>query len=154
MITVYKLDHHGQYLWHYTGQVLERTPTQIVLEARFNRDDYPTDYHTFKKGDRFVEWFYTDRWYNVFAIHHRDTDELEGWYCNITRPARFEEDAIYAEDLALDVMIYPDGRTRLLDEDEFIALDIDPDTRHRAEAALEELLALAARHAPPFSKKL
>lgn len=110
-ITVHKLDHQGQIVFEYSGVELERTPNSIVLEAYFALNDYPTAYHTFKKGDRMVEWFFSDHWYNIFALHHRDSDTLEGWYCNITRPARLETDAIYAEDLALDVMVYPDGRT-------------------------------------------
>ena len=150
-ITVYKLDYQGQIVLEYRGVELERTPNSIVLEAYFARNDYPTGYHTFKKGDRMVEWFFSDRWYNIFALHHRDSDTLEGWYCNITRPARLEIDAIYAEDLALDVMVYPDGRTLVLDEDEFAALDVDDTTRQQAQAALAELLHLVETRWGPFA---
>lgn len=150
-ITVYKLNHRGEKLLQYTGIELDRTPTSVLLEAHFSREDYPTPYHTFKKGDRMLEWFFSDRWYNIFALHHRDSNALEGWYCNITRPARLEVDAIYAEDLALDVMIYPDGRTLVLDEDEFVALELDATTRQQAGAALTELLHLVAAHWGPFA---
>jgi uncharacterized protein len=150
-ITVYKLNHHGQQVWHYEGVELERTPTSILLEAYFARDDYPTSYHIFKKGDRMLEWFFTDRWYNIFALHHRDNDSLEGWYCNITRPARIETNAIYADDLALDVMVYPDGRALVLDEDEFATLDLDDITRRQAQTALAELLGLVEMRWGPFA---
>lgn len=150
-ITVHKLDHYGQGVLQYNGVELERTPTRVVLEAYFARNDYPTAYHIFKKGDRMVEWFFSDRWYNIFALHHRDSDTLEGWYCNITRPARFEDNAIYADDLALDVMVYPDGRTLVLDEDEFATLDLDESTRQQAEAGLAELLHLVEAHWGPFA---
>ncbi|NDJ87525.1 MAG: DUF402 domain-containing protein [Chloroflexi bacterium] len=149
-ITVHKLDHDGQPLWQYQGTVLSRSADTITLEAHFNREDHATEYHTFKKGDRFVEWFFSDRWYNIFAMHHRNTDELEGWYCNITRPARFEDNAIYADDLALDVMVYPDGRTLILDEDDFASLDIDAATRQHARAALHELLTHIEQRWGPF----
>jgi hypothetical protein len=151
LLTVHKLDHQGRPIWHYQAMERMRTDTFIVLEARFSRDDYSTPYHTFKKGDRMVEWFYNDRWYNIFALYDRDSDALEGWYCNITRPARFAASAIYAEDLALDVMVYPDGRTLVLDEDEFAQLDIDEDTRRQAQAALHELLRLVDDHWGPFA---
>lgn len=149
-ITVYKLDHQHQPVWHYSGTILERSATTIVLEAYFNRDDYPTPYHTFKRGDRMVEWFFNDRWYNIFALHHHKTDTLEGWYCNITYPARFTDDAIYAADLALDMMVYPDGRMLILDEDEFAALELDLPARQKAEAALQELVEQVTQRRPPF----
>lgn len=150
-IIVYKCDHHSQPVYQYSGVVESRTEHSIVLEAYFNRDDRATHYHTFKRGDRFVEWFYDDRWYNIFRLHHRDSDALEGWYCNVTRPAEFRGDAIYADDLALDVMVYPDGRTLILDEDEFATLDIDAETRQAALKGLADLLTLVQEKEGPFS---
>ncbi len=151
-ITVHKRDHHGKLVWQYTGRLLSRNKHTIVIEAYFNRDDYPTPYHTFKYRDRFVEWFYNNRWYNIFAMHHRDTGVLEGWYCNITRPAQFEADTIYTDDLALDMMVYLDGRWLVLDEDEFAALDIDSATRQQARSALQNLRSLVETRWGPFAK--
>lgn len=150
-ITVYKHDHHGQELWHYAATILSRNASTIVLEAYFNRDDHQAAYHLFKRGDRFVEYFYTDRWYNIFAMYHRDSNALEGWYCNITRPAIFESNAIRADDLALDVMVYPNGEFLVLDEDEFAALDLDSATRQAAQNALQDLLATIQAHQEPFT---
>jgi predicted RNA-binding protein associated with RNAse of E/G family len=129
---------------------LDRGPTWVQLEAFFNRADAHTAYHTFRHGDRFVEWFYSDRWYNVFEMHDADDDHLTGWYCNITRPARLEAAAIYADDLALDVFIAPDGTITVLDEDEFDALPLDEATRSQARAALDELQQRIAVRAAPF----
>jgi len=42
-------------------------------------------------------------------------------------------------DLALDLWVTPDRQQVVLDEDEFAALDLDPDTRSRAQKALDEL---------------
>lgn len=150
-ITVYKFNEKGEYVWHYSGRVLFREETHIQLEAFFSRNNYVTSYHTFRKGDRMVEWFYSDRWYNVFQMHDVDDDHLKGWYCNITRPARLENDAIYAEDLALDVFVYPDGRYLVLDEDEFAVLDIDDGTRQNALQGLQELKNLIERAEGWFS---
>lgn len=149
-ITVYKRNHQSEPIWHYHGTVLERNETMIVLEAVFNRDDYVATYHTFKKGDRMIEWFFADRGYNIFELHHRDTDTLEGWYCNITRPARFTDDSIHADDLALDVMVYPNGDYVILDKDEFDALPLDESARQDALAALGALLHLVNTRIPPF----
>jgi uncharacterized protein len=151
-ITVYKQDHHGAVTWSYSGMLLERTPDTMIIEARFNRDDHDSGYVVWRRDDRFVEYFYADRWYNIFAVHDVSDDRLKGWYCNITRPAQLGESDIRNSDLALDVWVYPDGRTLTLDEDEFDALDIDADTRESARAGLSVLLTHIARRDAPFDR--
>lgn len=149
MITVIKNDHTGREVWRYTGQEIARGDEWVQLEARFNRADVRTAYHTFRQGDRFIEWFYSDRWYNIFEMHDVDDDHLVGWYCNVTRPAHLAADTIRADDLALDVFVAPDGRISVLDEDEFAALPLDDSTRAQARQALFDLLdRIQARRAP------
>lgn len=138
-IEVIKLNLDRQETWRYTGQVLERGPHSVLLEARFNRDDTPFHGILLGRGDRFVEIFYTDRWYNIFEMHDRADDHLKGWYCNICLPAELDEDRVAYVDLALDLLVYPDGRQLVLDEDEFAALPLDGGMRAQANTALEAL---------------
>lgn len=140
-ITVLKLNLDGQETWRYTGRVLEQHADRIVLEAHFNRDDLPFHGILLKCGDRFVETFYTDRWYNVFEIHDRDDDHLKGWYCNISHPAVIADGSLSYIDLALDLLVYPDGHQLVLDEDEFAELELSAEARQHARLALEELQA-------------
>lgn len=149
---VIKLDEKGREVWQYFGELIQRSETMILIEARFAREDVVTDYHTFRQGDRMLEYFYNDRWYNVFEMYDVDSDALKGWYCNITRPARFTEDTIYSEDLALDLMVYPDGRYRILDEDEFAALHLDASSQGMAESALAALLGMVDEREGVFGK--
>lgn len=150
-IRVHKLNAEGQTVWVYEGELLAATPTMMQIQAFFARSDYVASYHTFRQGDRMVEWFYSDRWYNVFQMHDVDDDRLKGWYCNITRPARLEAHAIYAEDLALDLMVYPDGRFVVLDEDEFEALHLDDETAQHAQNALETLKNMVINRSEMFA---
>ncbi len=148
-LTVYKLDYTGNEVWQYPARLLERGADHIRLEAFFNRDDMALGYTTFRRGDRFVETFYDDRWYNVFAVYDRDDGTLKGWYCNVSRPADITATAVRCDDLALDVWAAPDagaaaGATPLvLDEQEFAALPLSDDDRRHALAALQTLLAEA-----------
>ena len=73
-IKVQKKNPAGEVVYEYEGDELRRDDTSIVLEALFTRDDMPFQDVTFKKGDRFVEYYYSDRWYNIFAIYDRDDD--------------------------------------------------------------------------------
>jgi predicted RNA-binding protein associated with RNAse of E/G family len=139
-ISVIKRNAAGEQVWKYEGTLLRRDSHSIVLEARFERPDLPLMGIVIQTGDRFIETFFLDRWYNLFEIHDRDDDRLKGWYCNIGKPAIMEsEKGISYVDLALDLWVSPDGAQTILDEDEFAALDLDANTKSRARTALEEL---------------
>jgi hypothetical protein len=149
-ITINKLDLDHKLLWSYTGSVIELSDNAIKLEAFFNRETRDAGYVIFEKHDRFVEFFYADRWYNIFEIHSVKDDHLKGWYCNIAQPAVFSANAIDQIDLALDIWINPDGTTLILDEDEFAALDLDHATRQQAHQAVKELIDLVRQRIAPF----
>lgn len=143
-ITVFKLDESGRKIWRYPGRVLAREERSIRLEAFFDRETADLGPVVFQRGDRFVETFYTDRWYNVFAVYDGPEGSLKGWYCNICRPAEIDECEVRCEDLALDVWIAVSGDVHVMDEDEFAALNIKDESRRMALAALERILQLAA----------
>ncbi len=150
-VTVYKLDHRGHEVFHYDARVVARAPGMIQIEARFEaRDVAHLGPILLRRGDRMVEWFYADRWYNIFEIHDAADDGLKGWYCNITRPAILVDGEVRADDLALDLVVLPGGEVLLVDEDEFAALDIPPSDRVAALAAADDLRRAVAARQPPF----
>lgn len=138
-VTVIKRDIHGQETYRYHGVLLTHRDCQIVLQAYFDRDDLDLHGMQLARGDRFVETYYTDRWYNIFEIHAHQDDTLRGWYCNIGRPVEIDGETISYIDLSLDLLVFPDGRQIVLDEDEFEAIEITPDLRRRALQALHDL---------------
>lgn len=155
-VIVDKLNLAGEVTVSWTGRVLRRDAHAVVLEAIFTHSARDLGYVRLGPGDRFVEHYYTDRWYNVFAIYNAGDDVFKGWYCNITRPAEInvEPDGgarVRAVDLALDYFRQPDGREFILDEDEFNALSLDEAETSQARAALAELRALAATGQEPFA---
>jgi len=147
---IIKLDHQGQEVIRYTGTVIARGANCICIEARFAMTR-TYDYVTLREGDLFTEWFYSDRWYNVFRVQDVDTGQLKGYYCNLTRPAQIHDSYLYAEDLALDVFVQPGGSTLLLDENEYRALNLPQAEQAAVNAALEEIYQRVANHQPPFS---
>jgi uncharacterized protein len=153
-ITIRKLDHTGREVFAYPGTVLERTATSVTVEAFFNRyDRLDLGYTVFERGDRFVESFFTDRWYNIFEIYAVGSQTLRGWYCNLTRPAIIHDHEVSAVDLALDVWVDAAGQALVLDEAEFAALPLPADEVDIVRAACAELLAQAAQRAGPFGPK-
>jgi protein associated with RNAse G/E len=152
-IVVHKLDARGREVWTYSGKALRRSPSSVTLEATFDREDDDLQSVRLRRGDRFVETFYADRWYNIFAVHDVDTGALKGWYCNVTRPAYLGEADIYAEDLALDIVVSTEGTIRVLDEDEYASLEISEAERQEVRRAVAELKDLAERGAAPFGRR-
>ncbi len=141
-VDIIKLDHQGQEVWRYPGEIIKKDEKGVLVEAYFNISDRPFHGITLRTNDRSIERYYTDRWYNIFEIYDRDDDRLKAWYCNVTYPADFTTDRITYRDLALDVLVYPDGKYLVLDEDEFENLELDRHTRKNALQALQSLIEL------------
>ena len=153
MITIHKLDARGEELWRYNGQLLEQDEGKVVLEAAFDRDDVEIEGLVLQHGDRFIEHFYFERWYNIFEIYSGDTKRFKGWYCNIARPAWLDKHDLYAEDLALDLVVLPDKQMIVVDQDDFEQLNLPRIERKLALAGLDELIQMARDGASPFEPK-
>jgi len=148
-VKVQKKNPDGEVLVEYEGDELERNESFVKFEALFTRDDMPFMDVVFKKGDRFVEYYYFDRWYNIFAIYDRDDGQVKGWYCNVGMPAVSEDGVVSYVDLALDLWVSADGKQTVLDEDEFADLKLSHELSTGALQGLEELQRLFKNNRPP-----
>ena len=148
--TVIKRDHQGGFVWQYEGEVVDSGADFVCIQARFNRDKADIGVMVFMRDDLMTEWFYADRWYNVFKVQDDSGERLKGYYCNITRPAEITEATIAADDLALDVFVNPEGDITLLDEDEFAKLPLSDADRQAALESVEEIRMLVKTRTAPF----
>jgi predicted RNA-binding protein associated with RNAse of E/G family len=151
-IRVSKRNHRGEELLTYEGTLNASGEVWACLTALFNYADKDAGYVVFGRGDTFVEWYYRDRWYNVFVLFDRDDGHLKGWYCNITRPAEFGAGTIAADDLALDVFVSPGRDVLVLDEDEFAALVLSDAEQSSAWDAVEAIRQAVAAKETPFEE--
>jgi hypothetical protein len=151
-VVVRKLNTRGELVTSYEAVFEELLPGGVLLLARWTRPPLALGYTTFETGDRFREWFFTDRWYNIFAIAGED-GRHKGWYCNIAEPARIEDRTISSRDLLLDLWVDCDYRVQVLDEDEFLADQyLTKDVRALAQGALAELTSRVRLRLTPFSE--
>jgi hypothetical protein len=141
-IIVIKRDHQSREVWQYEGRILLKNSLGFLIEAFFNREDLPFHGIVIKHNDRFKELYLRGRWFNIFAVHDRDDDHLKAWYCNVTRPAIIQKSRILYDDLALDLLVYPNGKKLVLDEDEFIRLNLNEKDANSARTGLKELKKL------------
>lgn len=149
-VTIIKRNHRGEDQLSYEGELVTRAENWVCIEARFGFSDRNLGYVHLRKGDYFTEWFYNDRWYNIFRVRDVDSGELKGFYCNFTRPADLGEQVIAADDLELDLFVKPDGSTLLLDEEDYAALELTIEERAAVGSAVAELQRLVAARAYPF----
>ncbi len=151
MITVSKLNSLGETKIQYQGEVIEHLSHGVVIQAYWKLPTNDLGYARFEPGDRFIEYYYTDRWFNIFDVANAG-GERKGWYCNIAEPAVIYNDHIEQVDLLLDVWVTPKGTPLILDEDEFNAdTTLNDEQRRGAKQGLQQLLQLIAARTEPFA---
>jgi uncharacterized protein len=150
MVTVVKLNTLGEARIQYEGEIVGRLANGVVIQAYWKQAAKDLGYTRFEPGDCFTEYYFTDRWYNIFDI--ADTNgQRKGWYCNIARPASIFDNRIEQVDLLLDVWVDPHGISLVLDEDEFEADNTLNSELHKAALdGLYELLQMIAEQKGPF----
>ncbi|MBL8100700.1 MAG: DUF402 domain-containing protein [Anaerolineales bacterium] len=146
---IIKKNHKDEITWEYSAEVVRREKNFVIVEALFNRDDLPFQEIVLKRNDRFVETFYTDKWFNIFEIYDRDDGKIKGWYCNVTKPAEITENEIAYSDLVLDLWVNAEGKQVVLDEDELNELNVDEELKKKIYESLGELKTLFESKNPP-----
>jgi uncharacterized protein len=151
MITVVKLNALGEVKITYDGEVIERLADGVVIQAYWTLAARDLGYTRFEPGDRFIEYYYARRWYNIFDIARADGTR-KGWYCNVAEPATIYDDHIEQVDLLLDVWVDATGKPLILDEDEFASdTTLSEEQREGAQEGLHNLLEMIAAQQEPFS---
>jgi protein associated with RNAse G/E len=150
MVTVVKLNTSGEARIQYEGDIVKYLENGVVIQAYWKRATTDLGYVRFEPGDCFTEYYYSDRWYNIFDIADAD-GQRKGWYCNIAQPASIFDERIEQVDLLLDVWVDPRGVPLVLDEDEFEADNtLNAELRKAALDGLHELLEMIAAQKEPF----
>ena len=151
MITVVKQNPLGEAQIRYSGEIIEQFADGVIIQAHWTMPVRDLGYTIFEPGDQFTEYYYADRWYNIFDIARSDGTR-KGWYCNIAGPAYIHADRIEQIDLLLDVWVNPQGEALILDEDEFAAdMTLTRAQRIGAQRGLQALLQLLATRQEVFS---
>lgn len=109
-----------------------------------------------KNGTVSYEYYWLNRWYNVFRFHESD-GRFRNFYCNINMPPRIEGNVLNYVDLDIDILIWPDGRANYLDLDEFAEnaarYNYADEVRSNAIGAVNELKGMLELRKFPFDNK-
>ena len=117
-------------------ELLQATATDAVVIYRMPADHQLEDI-LLRKGTLSLGYFWQDKSYN--AYHWIDAqDETVALYFNVSDNTIISAESIAWRDLMVDVLITPDGRCRVLDEDE-LPDDIDSGLRHYIDHTRDQL---------------
>ncbi|PWT94665.1 MAG: hypothetical protein C5B55_02340 [Blastocatellia bacterium] len=103
---------------NWPGWLVQNEPPLLVVDAVFVEEIHHNLLGTISKGTVSTEFYWLDRWYNIFRFGDKD-DFLATFYCNVTFPPHFEESTLSYIDLDIDVLVKPDLTYEVLDLDDF-----------------------------------
>jgi len=132
---------------------VDQQKSLLIFAGKFDDEVIHTDLGIIKKGTVSYEYYWLDRWYNVFRFHEPDGD-LRNFYCNVNVPPIFENQVLDYVDLDIDVLVWQDFNFKVLDMDEFEAnslkFNYPKDVIENAKNSLCELLKMINQRQFPF----
>lgn len=153
-ITVRTFKYDGREHRHWRAKIMRRLDSLIVLDAEFENEVRHPLLGTVERGTKSVEYYWLDRWYNVFRFQH-PTGRLLNFYCNINVPPVLVGETLSYIDLDVDILVSPDLSYTILDEDEFAAnavrYNYPNSIKEQSLQALKELSGLIETSQFPFN---
>jgi uncharacterized protein len=151
-VRVYKYDGLLHRTW--PAELLRQEGSLIVLDAKFADEVIHDLLGTIASGTHSLEYYWLDRWYNVFRFAEPD-GTLRNYYCNVNVPPTFDGETLSYVDLDLDILVEPDLSYRILDVEDFERNTEDygysVEVRTNARRAVDELVRKIETRAFPFN---
>jgi protein associated with RNAse G/E len=126
----------------------------LVLDARFNEEIRHDLLGTIEVGTISLEYYWLDRWYNVFRFSD-PAGTLRNFYCNINIPPAFDGETLSYVDLDIDVLVEADFSYRVLDLDEFEQnselYEYPDEIKQNAKRGLADLMTIIKARDFPFN---
>ena len=136
-------------------ELVERNDPLLVFLGEFDRDVEHPGLGWIRRGTVSDEYYWLDRWYNIFRFHEPD-GSLRNFYCNIAMPPTFENGVLDYVDLDIDVIVWPDLRYEIVDRDDFernaLKYNYPDEIRQKTEESLEELIRMIDGREFPFAE--
>ena len=152
-ITVRVLKYDGTEYRRWKASLAQQEDSLLVLDAEFEFDVQHQLLGEIKRGTRTIEYYWLDRWYNIFRFLDED-GATQLFYCNVNMPPAYAHSILSYVDLDIDVLVQPDLSYQVLDLDEFEKhselFGYDEKTRQEAHSAVADLIAMIEMRQFPF----
>jgi protein associated with RNAse G/E len=154
-VQTFKFD--GQLYRTWRAELVRHEGSLLVLDGKFDSEIDHNLLGTIARGTHSLEYYWLDRWYNVFRFS-QTSGKLRNYYCNINMPPQFTNGILSYVDLDLDILVQPDFSYQILDAEDFErnakVYGYDDELRSNAKRALNELAVLIERRSFPFDNAL
>ena len=152
-IIVRVLKYDGAEHRRWSARTARRDGSLIVLDAEFEFDVQHHLLGNIQRGTRTIEYYWLDRWYNVFRFLNSD-GSTRLFYCNVNMPPKFESDVLTYIDLDIDILVQPDLSYQVLDLEEFTVnagrYGYSEEIKRQAHAAVDVLISMIETRRFPF----
>ena len=133
--------------------LLERSEELLIFVGEFDKEITHPDLGIIRRGTLSYEYYWLERWYNVFRFHEPG-GALRNYYCNINMPPSFENDVLDYIDLDIDVLVGTDLSYRILDLEEFQSnaerYGYSEELKRSVTVSLDEVIGLIEGRQFPF----
>ena len=137
----------------WTCRFAEQKSSLLTFIGEFEKEVKHKDLGVIRPKTISYEFYWTDRFYNIFRFHEPDGN-LRNFYCNINLPPTFKDGVLDYIDLDIDVLVWKNLDYKILDMDEFDfhcrKFSYPADIVEKAEQTLNELLELIKNKSFPF----
>lgn len=100
------------------ANLIQEKDSLLLFVGVFEKEIEHRDLGVIRRGTISYEYYWLDRWYNLFRFHEPNGD-LRNYYFNINMPPIFENKVLDYVDLDIDIVVWKDFTFEVLDKDEF-----------------------------------
>ena len=153
-ITVRVLKYDGSEYRRWEATLAQQHDSLIVLDAEFADEVRHHLLGNISRGTRTIEYYWLDRWYNIFRfLESNGATKL--YYCNVNMRPEIRGGILSYIDLDLDILVQPDFSYQVLDLEEFEAnaarYGYTDQVKRQAHTALAELISMIETRQFPFA---
>ncbi len=155
LITINSRKFDGKIHRSWKAAIIEQSDSLITFVGEFESDIKHTHLGFIRRGTVSYEYYWFNRWFNVFRFHEPEGD-LRNFYCNVNMPPIYQNGVLDYVDLDIDVLVWKDYSYQILDLDEFeensFRFGYPTEICDQAAASLSVLEAMIKKRDYPFSE--
>ena len=157
IVTINSHKFDGEIYRSWKCELISASNKQLLFVGIFEKEVSHEHLGFIRRGTISYEFYWFDRWYNIFRFHEPD-GSLRNFYCNVNLPPTFENGVLDYIDLDIDVLVWKDFSYQILDIDEFEQsaknFSYTDELRENVQNALAELISKIENKLFPFDYQI
>jgi protein associated with RNAse G/E len=133
--------------------LIEQAGDLLIFIGVFKNEITHPDLGVIRPDTISYEYYWLNRWYNVFRFHEPNGD-FRNFYCNVNSPPKFESGILDYVDLDVDVLISKNFEIEVLDIEEYRINSekyrYSDEIKKNVKSSVSELIYLAENRQFPF----